>query len=144
MAKRRYTDAEKTEALAIYAEQGPTAAQAATGISKGTVTKWAQAAGIETVASERNAKAVAAVKANHEVRKSALAEKLMQIAEAGAARELEVIGKSQLRDVVGARTRAIHDLQLLSGEATARTAHTEADQRKALNEGEDRGLRLVS
>lgn len=142
MARRSYTDAEKAEALALYETDGPTAVQQAMGIPKGTVTRWAQAAGVATVSNERNAAAVEAVMSTHETRKAALAEKLLRIAEAGAQRELDIINASKLRDVVGSRTRAIHDLQLLTGAATARGEH-HIDRRQALAEGEDRGLRLV-
>jgi len=48
VARRTYTDEEKAEALAIYQEHGPTAAQDALGIPKGTVTKWAKQAGVKT------------------------------------------------------------------------------------------------
>lgn len=54
MADRRtYTEAEKTEALALYETHGPTAVQKAMGINKGTVSRWAKQRGIATVASEK-------------------------------------------------------------------------------------------
>lgn len=123
---KRYTDAEKAEALALYATDGPTAVQREFGIPKGTVTKWAKGNGIETVAVQNTQAATIAIQVDHEARRAALAEKLLQIAEAGAAQELRLISESRLRDVVGSRTRAVHDLQLLRGEATARTEHTDA------------------
>ena len=53
MAKRTYTEAERQEALTLYREEGPTAVEAKLGILKGTVTRWAKAAGVETVSVDR-------------------------------------------------------------------------------------------
>lgn len=122
VARRRYTDEQRAEALELYAEQGPTAVQAAMGIPKATVTNWAKAAGIGTV---RNAKTAAATEARTldlASRRVVLAEKLQTVAEVATERELQILATPfpELRDVVGARTRAIHDSQLLSGGATSR------------------------
>ena len=122
MAKRIYTDDERNEALRLYAEEGLAAAVKATGIPKGTIGGWASERGIRTFGSERTAAATAAHLASVEERKAALAEKLLEVAELGVQVEVRLLqGEASLRDVVGARTRAIHDLQLLTGAATGRT-----------------------
>lgn len=124
-ARRSYTADEKAAALALYAEQGPTVVQDTLGIPKATVTAWAKAAGIGTVRNERTAAAVEAVEVDAAARRAGLVGKLLRLADAALDVELAKLASSDLRDVVGARTRAIHDLQLLSGEATGRTEHTE-------------------
>jgi hypothetical protein len=44
-----YTTAQRQEAIELYRTEGPTAVEKKLGILKGTVTKWAKAAGVETV-----------------------------------------------------------------------------------------------
>lgn len=62
MASSTYTDEQKAEALDLYAVEGPTAVQHQLGIPKGTVTRWAKAAGVETVPDPKNAAAVEAAR----------------------------------------------------------------------------------
>ncbi len=57
--------------------------------------------------------------------RAAVAGRMWEIADRASRRELELLGASDLRSVVGARTRAIHDAELLSGRATARVEHAE-------------------
>lgn len=127
MPKRRYTPDERTAALALYAEHGPTAVQDTLGIPKGTVTGWAKAAGIGTVRNERTAAATEAMALDAAARRARLAERLLTVAERAVDIELTKLAKADLRDLVGARTRAIHDHQLLAGEATARHEHVTVD-----------------
>lgn len=82
MARRAYTDEERAEALRIYEEQGPTAAQKQTGIHKATVTKWAKAAGKATVATQNTRKATEAAQVNNAERRAKLVERLYGLAEA--------------------------------------------------------------
>lgn len=53
MPAAKYTQAQKTEALALYETSGPTAVEKTLGIPKGTVTRWAKETGVETVSVER-------------------------------------------------------------------------------------------
>lgn len=130
MERRTYTPEQKADALAVYARDGLAEAHRATGIPKPTLHRWALAAGIETAeiterSTERNraaAQASAAVRTyDAEVFRTEMVAKLAEVARKAAAKELELIAKGDLRAVVGSRTRAIHDLQLLSGDPTART-----------------------
>jgi transposase-like protein len=121
MARRTYTDEEKANALALYAEQGPTAVQDELGIAKGTVAGWARANGVQTVRNERTAAATEAVVVDAAATRAALAAKLWALADKAIEVELQKLTKADLREVVGARTRAIHDAQLLTGEVTGRT-----------------------
>lgn len=82
MARRAYTDEKKAEALRIYEEHGPTAAQKQTGIHKATVSKWAKAAGVATVATENTRKATEAAQVNNAERRAKLVERLYGLAEA--------------------------------------------------------------
>lgn len=118
---RTYTDAERTEALALYDEHGAAETARRLGIPIGTVASWACRAGASLHAKDTSA----AVAAN----RSRIVAKLRQIAELGADIELAMLesGEVSLRDVVGARTRAIHDLQLLSGEPTERAETLDRD-----------------
>lgn len=57
MSRRVYSDEEKAEALRIYEDHGPSAVLRDLGIPKGTVSRWAKAAGIGTVRNEKMAEA---------------------------------------------------------------------------------------
>lgn len=121
MTRRSYTPAEKADALALYASEGPTAVQAKLGIAKGTVAGWARTNGVRTVRNESTAAATEAVMVDAAARRAIVAARLWQIADEASALELTKLAKADLRDIVGARTRAIHDAQLLAGDVTART-----------------------
>lgn len=127
MARRTFTDAEKAHALELYAEHGKAEAARMTGISAGTIGAWASRAGVATGAAEnlRAATAVATARRTFvaEEFRARMVETLAQVAERAAAKELERLAgsKASLHEIVGARTRAIHDLQLLSGDPTTRT-----------------------
>ena len=45
----KYTQEQRDQALNLYRTEGPTAVEKQFGIPKGTVTRWAKAAGVETV-----------------------------------------------------------------------------------------------
>lgn len=127
MSRRSYTDEQKADALALYAEAGPTAVQEQLGIAKATVAGWAAANGVRTVRNERTAAAVEAARVDAAARRAIVADRLWQIADEASALELTKLRDADLRDVVGARTRAIHDAQLLAGDVTARTETRTSD-----------------
>lgn len=133
MARRTWTTEQRAQALELYAEHGAAAAARTTGIPSGTVKAWASRRGVQPLHRIKNSEGVrAAVERRQrtaEDRRTRLVELLGEIAELGAERELELLSVESvsLRDVVGARTRAIHDLQLLAGDATSRTEHTGLD-----------------
>ena len=84
MTRRAHTDDEKAEALRIYEEHGPTAAQKQTGIHKATVTKWAKAAGVATVAVQNMREAREAIQESNAERRARLVQRLYGIAETSA------------------------------------------------------------
>ncbi len=127
MARRSYTPDEKADALAAYVEHGPREAAAITGIPSSTIQSWAKAAGLRTKRNERTAAAVDAIKLSAEERKARLADDLLRIAEMAVGLEVAKMPAADLRDIVGARTRAIHDAQLLTGNATSRTEVNHVD-----------------
>lgn len=127
MSRRTFTEAEKAEALALYAEVGKAEAARRTGISAGTIGAWASRTGVATdaAANIRAATEVAAAKRTYDAQefRTQMVGRLAEVAQLAAAKELERLadGKASLHEIVGARTRAIHDLQLLTGAATGRT-----------------------
>ena len=143
MARRTFTPEQKAEALELFALHGKSEAARITGISAGTIGAWASRAGVATVAADvtRAATAVSAERRRFaaEEFRTRMVEQLATIAETAAAKELEVLRKDKpsLDKIVGARTRAIHDLQLLTGQSTAnvnveRTPETEAEVAKVI------------
>jgi len=122
----RWTTEQRTHALDQLAN-GHTLAEThtETGIPKSNLRRWAAEANITVVrTTEKTREATLASKANAEQRRAALVEKLGRIAELAGDLELEILmgdERPSLRDVVGARTRAIHDAELLAGRATSRT-----------------------
>ena len=106
------------------------AVQADTGIPQSNLRRWAAQAGIDVVrTTEKTREATEAAKANAEQRRVKLIAKLERIAELAGDLEVEILlgdERPSLRDVVGARTRAIHDAELLAGRATSRTASVTA------------------
>jgi hypothetical protein len=133
MARRVWPDDVKRHALALVAEVGQREATrrlAAEGtpVPHGTIASWVNRAGIAPVERmipqhEAAASASRAVrKRTAEERKRRLLELLGELAEVAAEREFTLLARDDatLRDVVGVRTRAIHDLLLLAGEATSR------------------------
>jgi hypothetical protein len=104
-------------------------------ITKSAISKWAQAGGVDTVSSERTARAVQAKAISYGELVAELTDLLGQIATTGAKATLgrlqALVGEDgkidlaaakdeDLAKIVGSWTRAIHDLQLLSGKATER------------------------
>lgn len=128
MARRSYSRETREAVLAAYPELGAAECSKRWGIPKGTVFAWASRAGVQTHATELTQHATAARQATFAARRSALADKLLAIAEQAAGVESDLLGKAKLYEVVGARTRAIHDHQLLVGEVTNRSEvrHTDA------------------
>lgn len=131
MPRPVYTDAQKAEALDLYESLGAAEAQRRTGINAGTIRSWASRAGVATAAAEttRAATEVSTAQRIHRAEefRTQMVATLAEVARTAAAKELALLqsGKATLHEVVGARTRAIHDLQLLTGAATGRTEHLE-------------------
>ena len=124
MARKSYTAEQRAEAVDLYREHGAAEAARRTGITAGSIRSWASRSGVATERREELEAGIAAAAVSHEARRATLAEKMLLIAESAADQELTMIEHAKLRDVVGARTRAIHDHQLLTGAATGRTEHT--------------------
>lgn len=129
LAAKVWTAEQRAEALALYVEVGPSEAGRRLGIPKHTIASWARRdrapkADVEAEESAANFAMVIRERTLEE-RRSALVEKLGQLAELGVDWTREALVKAKagdvsVRDAVGVFTRAIHDLQLLSGGATSR------------------------
>lgn len=100
----------------------------ALGIPVNTMARWARAAGIDVVARrlDKTREATAASLASREARRIARIDALERLADLAIAAEIEMVTDGELRDVVGCRTRAIHDAELLAGRATSRTSSVTA------------------
>lgn len=149
----RWSDEQRAEALALREDVGLSEAARRCGIPAGTIASWASRGGHNPSPAANRAATEAAVakrKRTLEERRAVLVEKLGELAEMGvdwAASALEK-GTAELtmRDAVGLFTRAIHDLQLLSGGATSRAVElVDVDDVKRLrDELADRRARRVS
>lgn len=123
---RRYTDAEKADALERYVEHGPSEAARQTGIPKGTVGRWAREAGLDGTL--RAQKTQAATDARH---RDWVLQRLEEANAAGetAAKAREAIvkaleaGEIKGRDLATVYGVLIDKAQLLSGEATEAHDH---------------------
>lgn len=135
MPQRRWTDDEKKRALDLYVEHGPAEASRRTTIPQGTIKSWASRLQLQQQQQDttrRNTRAaVERRKRSLEERRTVLTEKLGELAELGVDWVLEELTNGgddvSVRDAIGAWTRAIHDLQLLSGAATSRPDWSSAD-----------------
>lgn len=121
MGRTRYDDEQKREAVELALEHGKAEASRRTGIPAGTIGSWMSRAGVATDAAANLSAANAVRLAQMEDRRTRLADRLLEIAELSTEHAVTIMGKAKLSEVVGLFTRAIHDHQLLSGAATART-----------------------
>lgn len=81
MARSKYTDAQKAEALDLYEREGPAAVEDHLGIPSSTVYDWAKKAGVRTVRNERTREAVEAAQVDNAKRRAELAGRLLEDAE---------------------------------------------------------------
>lgn len=122
-ARTRYTPAQRQAALDLYLEHGAAVAGEKTGIKPETIRAWASKNGLGAFRSEKTRAAVEAKKLSYEEYRAEMLGLLEQVATTGARKALEMVrdGDGKLSEVVGAFTRAIHDIALLEGRATERT-----------------------
>lgn len=137
MARRPiYTDEQRAEAVALYQQVGATEAANRLGIKAGTIKAWASQRGVTTVGAEVTKAATEMSKARRayvaEEFRTQMVESLAVIATEAVEAELAAIrsGEASLEKIVGARTRAIHDLRLLEDLPTSRVGFT--PERQAL------------
>lgn len=76
--RRSFSPEERSQALRLYAEVGPSEAARRTGIGRSTITSWATRQGIAADAPDRIARAGEVAKAHRDLRKAELAEKLLE------------------------------------------------------------------
>lgn len=129
MPRTNWSTEARKRALELYAEHGAAHAARVTGIPVGTIKAWSSRGAAVLPRAEAQERVIEARKRDAADRRSALIEKLSQVAELGVDATLAMLNGEgvPLRDVVGAWTRAIHDLQLLSGDATQRTETRQVD-----------------
>ena len=76
-----YSDDDKAKAVSVYRTHGATVAAETVGCDKSTVTRWAQAAGIETEVISRTSKATEVRAAANEATRQRLRDKILAKAE---------------------------------------------------------------
>lgn len=81
MARRVYTDKQKTEALRLYEVEGLSAAHKQTGIPKTTIQSWAKKAGVRTSATENVRAANEAQSESFKARRQRITDRLYGLAE---------------------------------------------------------------
>lgn len=81
MPASRYTAEQRTEALKLYEQEGPSAVEKKLGIPKTTVMSWAKKAGVRTIRTERTRKAVEARVFDGKLRRQNITERLYGQAE---------------------------------------------------------------
>lgn len=134
ITKRKYEQTVRLAAVAMAVEFGLAHTSREMEIPKPTIQTWCKEAGVVAGGAEkereRTERAIEMSLASRERRdfetRERLVELLSVIAEEAARKEIEAIlsGESKLPELVGARTRAIHDLELLAGRATERKEET--------------------
>lgn len=80
-AQRKYTQAQRDEAVALYEIEGPTAAGKKLGIPKETIMRWAKEAGTHTVRNQVTREAVEAKVVDGKLRRQNIAHRLYGQAE---------------------------------------------------------------
>lgn len=121
MQRSSYTAEFRADAVALSEQVGSPEAARQLGVAPQTLRSWRTRAGVAALQVGRTAAATEAHKASAEERRTRLADRLLEIAELSSEHALTIMADAKLSEVVGLFTRAIHDHQLLSGAATART-----------------------
>lgn len=129
-----WTDEQKADALARYVVEGLSAAARATGIPSGTIASWAsRTPGMQTLASENRERMAAALEAcelKWQSHKVELVQQFAGLADAALAMAHDNVESGNVRNVKDAITSAaiaVDKAQLLSGGATGRIEHGDAN-----------------
>lgn len=133
MQRVKYTDTQRTEALALLAEVGKAEAARRTGIPSGTIASWGSRHGVTAPTTEHLAKV-------NEARKATLAERRAALGETFLTKAEELIECVTTDDSAIDRKRGIEAAreaaeaaQLLTGQPTSRVDATlGTDQERAL------------
>lgn len=127
----RFSGADKARALKLLSEIGLSAAAREMGCSHTAIRNWAAEAGVSTRPEEVHkgqiaATQVAAIKRRriNEESRAEMTSLLAEIQREAALAELRMIrsGEASLAELVGARTRALHDQRLIEDKATENVA----------------------
>jgi transposase-like protein len=121
--RTRYSDEQKREALDLFVEVGGSEAGRRTGIPSGTIAAWASRGGITGPPTPEVVHALEVRAVTLADRKVELAGQLRTLAVKATAKLVERIDNDEIaaKDLISALTAAIDRMQLLTGEATART-----------------------
>lgn len=134
---KAYDEVQRDNAVALAAEKGLAEASRLTSIPKSTIKGWAKADGISVASEQLQQQVERATTMSVAMRRQRIAETkervtvlLAAVAELGARAQIDLLksGQFSLAEAVGATTRAIHDLQLLEGNATEITQEVSAEE----------------
>lgn len=141
--KRTYNETEREHAVATAALNGLADASRELDIPKSTIKSWAKARGVDVADEKLQAKVERATTMSVAMRAQRLAEAkertvllLAAIMELGAHRQIEILRHESptMVEAVGATTRAIHDMQLLTGDPTEITEELDSAAVKRLRD----------
>lgn len=127
----------RAEAVRLVAETGLAEATRRTGLARSSISRWAKAAGVDgvgvSIARNREAVLVAAerrrrVLADHDERAVTLLTAIRDLALQKTVQHIKD-GAMDTRSLIGAWTRATHDLQLLTGKETERGGQVDVNVR---------------
>lgn len=119
-----YTDEQRAEAVALYAEVGPSEVERRLGIPKGTVTKWAQADGAETSFLQNASNASKALHLKWAEYRGVMVDDIAGAALKALARveaHIEADNDGKAKNYATTMAILVDKAQLLSGGATNRT-----------------------
>lgn len=146
MPERRYTDEQRTAALAIYEAKGPAEASRQTGIARGTISQWARRAAVTVTRTEQTRAATETARLTRVQRVAQLAADLLRDAERLRVQiwhpseylhwdkdmlireHLEQPTYGEQKEILLATAIAIDKSQLLAGAATSRVETVEPEQ----------------
>lgn len=134
MGRRVYTDEQKAEALALYAEHGAAETARRTGIAKGTIQSWASRTGVATTCNEQRQANVEALKARWAERRAIMVDEIGAVAHMALMRVEQFTAQRNpsgrdAKDFATTMAILVDKAQLLGGDATSRHENRELRNR---------------
>jgi hypothetical protein len=140
---KKWTDAQRDEALAIYRVDGPSEAARRTGIPRPTITSWACRNGEASLMRENLMANVLAQQLRWAERRESMVHEMGDVAQKALTKAGEAIDADKLRDAKDAATTMailVDKAQLLSGGATSRPAF---DPQRVIEQAKAKVVELV-
>lgn len=146
MARRTWTDQQKTQALDLYVDHGAAHAEARTGIPAATIRSWAHRNGLAARCNENRRAQVEATKLAWAERRGVMVEEIgaaahMALAQTVAA--LEIGRGRDAKDLATTMAILVDKAQLLAGDPTVRQATFHEAREEVVADARRRALELV-